>query len=142
MAVVAVRQYQKPEDEIDILLRRVGAGLQIAQGIYGIKTAMERSDMNKLQMQREQEKARAEELKNKLAETGLLTQQQVIQSDIVPFRTQEDLAKAVGAKNWEEAQIKYPTLPANTFELNIATPKKSIVDDSGEVIGVDKRVGF
>jgi len=138
MAVVAVRQYQKPEDEIDILLRRVGAGLQIAQGIYGIKTAMERSDMNKLQMQREQEKARAEELKNKLAETGLLTQQQVIQSDIVPFRTEQDLAKAVGAKTWEEAQKKYPTLSANTFELNIATPKKSLADDSGEVIGVDE----
>jgi len=138
MAVVAVRQYQKPEDDIDILLRRVGAGLQIAQGIYGIKTAMERSDMNKLQMQREQEKARAEELKNKLAETGLLTQQQVVQSDIIPFRTEQDLAKAVGAKNWEEAQKKYPTLSANTFELNIATPKKTILDDTGEIIGVDE----
>ena len=137
MAVVAVRQY-KNEDDIDILLRRVGAGLQIAQGIYGIKTAMERSDMNKLQMQREQEKARAEELKNKLAETGLLTQQQVIKNDIIPFRTEQDLAKAVGAKTWEEAQKKYPTLSANTFELNIATPKKSLADDSGEVIGVDE----
>jgi hypothetical protein len=138
MAIVAVKDFRREEkDPLDDMLGKISKGLQIAQSIYGIKTAMEQSDLRDLQMQAQEEKLRAETLKNNLAETGLLTPQQVMDSDIVTFRTKEDLAKAVGAQNWETAIKKYPALTGNIYEINVATPRREVTSETGNVIGVD-----
>lgn len=139
MAIVAVKDFRREEkDPLDDMLNKISKGLQIAQSIYGIKTAMEQSDLRDLQIQAQEEKNRAETLRNKLSESGLLTPQQVMDSDIVPFKTRNDLAKAVGANDWESAVKKYPALAGNVYEINIATPKRRVTTETGDIIGVDE----
>ena len=56
MAIVAVQDFRREEkDNIDDLLNKVGKGLQIAQAVYGFKTAGEQSDLRQLQMEREKQ---------------------------------------------------------------------------------------
>ena len=55
MAIVAVqRDRPEKEDKVDPL-DRILKGLQIASNIYGIKTSVEQSDLNKIRVQREQQ---------------------------------------------------------------------------------------
>jgi hypothetical protein len=57
MGIIAVQDFRRKEetDNIDDLLGKVGKGLQIAQAVYGFKTAGEQSDLRALQMEREKQ---------------------------------------------------------------------------------------
>ena len=138
MAIVAVQDFRREEkDNIDDLLNKVGKGLQIAQAIYGFKTAGEQSDLRKLQIAEAERKSKTEKLQSELMDRGIYTQDQVVENKLVTFKTKNDLAKAVGEDTWEGAVKKYPALEANIFRLNVATPKQIITEKTGEMVGID-----
>jgi hypothetical protein len=138
MAIVAVQDFRREEkDNIDDLLNKVGKGLQIAQAVYGFKTAGEQSDLRKLQIAEAERKSKTEKLQSELMDRGIYTQDQVVENKLVTFKTKNDLAKAVGEDTWEGAVKKYPALEANIFRLNVATPKQIITEKTGEMVGID-----